>query len=337
MNFCNKCILSDSIFGSEFNEEGLCNLCEKYEPRKCLGEYELIKTVSKFKKNKKYDCIVPISGGKDSTFALYYAVKKLNLKSLAVNFNSGFRDDTAFTNMKLACEKLNVPLIIKNNDVMIQYALLKIALSISDDKYFFNPCGNCETLLRMTAINIAKENKIDLILWGGSDMEQMPNIFEIDEYSYIVSYIRKAKNKAYSIKNVIKYLVLNFYQRLKINTPLRYAIYPFMTVPASIDGITSISLFDYIEWNPIEQIDLLKKELDWNQVGEKNSRFDCLIHPLLNYNLFQRWEISSDGIILANMARHGIMTREDALKSEKQIQTKIEEEYHIILKMINDY
>ena len=46
--------------------------------------------MSKYKNKNKYDCIVPFSGGKDSTWTLYYIVKHLNLNPLVVRFDHGF-------------------------------------------------------------------------------------------------------------------------------------------------------------------------------------------------------------------------------------------------------
>ena len=75
MKRCKKCILPENYPGITFNEEGICNYCLTYKKREYYGEEELKKILEAYRnKNGNYDCIVGISGGRDSAYALYYLV-----------------------------------------------------------------------------------------------------------------------------------------------------------------------------------------------------------------------------------------------------------------------
>ena len=117
---CSRCVQDSSIPGISFDKSGVCNFChlhdlmEKEYPNDSRGAKRLKNIFRKIRRisgNKKYNCIVGISGGRDSTFLLWLTVKKWNLHPLAVHFNDGFDNPVAGENMLKACKNLNVDLI----------------------------------------------------------------------------------------------------------------------------------------------------------------------------------------------------------------------------------
>ncbi|MCB0514120.1 MAG: hypothetical protein KDC60_06815 [Bacteroidetes bacterium] len=116
---CNKCIADATIPGISFNKNGTCSLCEFHDKLcKIYPENETslnllhtkIEKIKQEGKNKKYDCVIGISGGRDSIYLLYIAVKEYGLRPLAVHFNDGFDNPTAGENMLNATRKLGVEL-----------------------------------------------------------------------------------------------------------------------------------------------------------------------------------------------------------------------------------
>ena len=96
---CKRCIQDTSIPGIYFDSSCICNFChlhdlmEKEYPNDHKGEKKLSLLLKKLKKplkNKKHNCVVGVSGGRDSTFLLWLLVKKWKLKPLAVHFNDWF-------------------------------------------------------------------------------------------------------------------------------------------------------------------------------------------------------------------------------------------------------
>ncbi len=116
---CTRCICDSTIPAIEFNEAGICSLCLLYDkfdhafPNDERGEKILAHKFDKIKKDgagKKYDCVIGISGGRDSIYLLYLAVTQWKLRPLAVHFNDGFDNPVAGENMLKAVRKLNVEL-----------------------------------------------------------------------------------------------------------------------------------------------------------------------------------------------------------------------------------
>jgi hypothetical protein len=116
---CTRCICDNTIPGISFDTKGVCSLCDIHDrfaatfPNDERGEAALEAKFAKIKKEgegKKYDCIIGISGGRDSIYMLYLAVTKWKLRPLAVHFNDGFDNPIAGENMLNAIKKLKVEL-----------------------------------------------------------------------------------------------------------------------------------------------------------------------------------------------------------------------------------
>jgi tRNA(Ile)-lysidine synthase TilS/MesJ len=116
---CSRCIADSTVPGISFDEKGICSLCyfHDYLNRICPHDdtgtkilEQRFDAIRKSGKGKKYDCVVGISGGRDSTYLLYLTVRKWNLRPLAVHFNDGFDNPVAGENMLKAVRKLGVEL-----------------------------------------------------------------------------------------------------------------------------------------------------------------------------------------------------------------------------------
>ena len=155
-----------------FNREGICNLCMGYEPREYLGKEKLIELLNSREKRGEYDCVVPLSGGKDSTYILYYATKELGLSCIAVSYDSGFQIDCARENVSKVCKKLGVPLVLRKSPGDVQSNLLREVLLLSRRLGFLlDVCGNCEVILRTVSIHVARAYEVPFVLWGSSALE----------------------------------------------------------------------------------------------------------------------------------------------------------------------
>ena len=122
---CKRCVSDTSISSLELDSNGICQYCkihdemDKEYPLNNNSFSKLLTICKKIKtdgKNKRYDCVVGISGGKDSSYLLYLVKKKLQLRPLAVHYDNGFDSDTSVSNILRICEKLDVDLETKVAD-----------------------------------------------------------------------------------------------------------------------------------------------------------------------------------------------------------------------------
>ena len=106
---CSRCIYDDSVSMIYFDDKGICNYCHQIEELKTIygtgeekGKKIFLEIVNKIKthgKNKKYDIIVGVSGGVDSSYMLYLA-KKYGLRPLAVHYDNTWNTSIATQNIK---------------------------------------------------------------------------------------------------------------------------------------------------------------------------------------------------------------------------------------------
>ena len=110
IQICSRCIYDERVPGISFNKELICNYCIQVDNLKNnfgtgtkKGNETLYQIINKIKKqgtNKKYDCVVGVSGGTDSSYLLYLAKKKWNLRPLAVHYDNTWNSSTATMNIK---------------------------------------------------------------------------------------------------------------------------------------------------------------------------------------------------------------------------------------------
>ena len=109
---CTQCVLSEQTPNILFDEEGRCSYCQSYRPFVCLGEEALRRRLAALRQpNGRYDCLVAISGGRDSSYVLLKLVKDYGLRVLAVNYQNPFTVDQAWRNIDNASSRLGVDVI----------------------------------------------------------------------------------------------------------------------------------------------------------------------------------------------------------------------------------
>tara|TARA_B100001250_G_C19816734_1_gene798816 strand:- start:6894 stop:8021 length:1128 start_codon:yes stop_codon:yes gene_type:complete len=167
IKFCKLCVISNLKPNITFSKLGICSACQNSETKKIIQNsknYNLLKRkFSRFilaKKNKKYDVIIPVSGGKDSLFQVC-KTKEITKKILAVCVDFGLRTDVGEKNLSLIPNKLNVDLIkfSFNKETIRKLALY--GLVHHGDPDLFN-----HILLYNLPILLAKDFGIKTVIFG---------------------------------------------------------------------------------------------------------------------------------------------------------------------------
>lgn len=119
---CTRCVYDSlNIPNISFDEKGVCNYCHqiddmrrKYKTGTKEGEQmmqQIVKRIKEAGKNKKYDCIIGVSGGTDSSYLSYLAVEKYGLRPLAVHLDNTFNNSIATENIRKVLGALNIDLL----------------------------------------------------------------------------------------------------------------------------------------------------------------------------------------------------------------------------------
>ena len=119
---CTRCVYDNANIPSiSFDVQGVCNYCHqieymqrKYKTGSNEGEQMMLKIVERIKRdgrNKKYDCVIGVSGGTDSSYLAYLAVEKYGLRPLAVHLDNTFNNFIATENIRKVLNSLKIDLV----------------------------------------------------------------------------------------------------------------------------------------------------------------------------------------------------------------------------------
>lgn len=332
---CTKCIIPDSFPEISF-VDGLCSFCREsnvqYRKKPLEGKEKLREAITS-KCSDKYDCIVPVSGGKDSSFILFYLIKELGLKPLALFINSEFQIDLSIKNVKNMCRRLKADLIIAYPTRYRKKAVFE-ALTCSNLREG-GICSDCDIILRSTTINVARNLGIHTAVWGATK-------YEDGITKYYSGWNEKSLSKEYGSKKTIREWIKKGYKAAQKNVVapwtllnmFRYLVYSsLMKYELRLSGITNwlnplgefsfkqdevqiLYFFDYIQYNPLKQVQVLKRELAWETPTNQDTRFDCALACFPNYGFFRKTGITKNGFIKATLVRNKLINREKALKDE---------------------
>lgn len=168
---CVKCGLPETYETIEFDAEGVCNICRGREHREEAIDWagrkaDLDELVGRYRGKHDYDCIVPFSGGKDSTWTLYYLMKEYRLKPLVVQFNHGFMRPNLLANNERTFRKLGVEVHTFTPNWTVVKRLMLEALVRKGDF-----CWHCHTGIFSYPMWVALRQQVPLIFWGEPSSE----------------------------------------------------------------------------------------------------------------------------------------------------------------------
>jgi len=167
MRRCKKCLMPDTRPGSIFDENGVCQACLNYEKRKSVDWdkrwRELVDLCDKYRRSDgRYDCIIPVSGGKDSCFQTYVLKEKMGMNPLLVTVGNPFTWTKAgWHNFRNIGEAFNCDHYLFNMNTDMLRRVMRIAFN-----EFANPLMFVEAAAYTVALKMAVNYDIPLVNFG---------------------------------------------------------------------------------------------------------------------------------------------------------------------------
>ena len=301
---CNRCVQDTTVPGISFDKEGICNFChlhdkmERIYPNGKAGKVKLEQIFKKIKKenrNKPYDCVVGISGGRDSTYLLWKVVKEWGLRPLAVHFNDGFDNPVGGENMIKAVKKLGVELRTITSDWReakdLKISFLKASVP---DLNLGTDIGIATSLY-----GVAHKENIKHILIGQSFRTE--GVKPLSWSFFDGDYLRNVQKKFGSVQ-LRKWTPNDPGFNLGLKELTYYTIYK---------GIKTFTPMYYADYIRKEAEEIIVNELGWKYPGAHY--FDDLYHSLIKYVHRVKFNIDLNMNSDAALVRYGQMDRALAL------------------------
>lgn len=307
---CVRCIVDTTVPGHNFDTDGICSYChmqdhlEKQHPLTPGGARKLDALIGQIKKKgngSAYDCVVGVSGGRDSTYCLYLLKKVYGLKPLAVHFNDGFGNPVAGENMHKATKKLGVELRTITSDWR-ESKDLRIAFLKASTPDLGTPT---DIGIANALYNVAVKENVKYIIIGQSFRTE--GIAPL-EWNYLDGRYVQDVHRHFGKVPLRKWKPTDGGFNLSTRHMFYYTI---------VKGIRTIPIFYDLPYVRSDVDKIIKEELDWIYPGAHY--FDDLYQSLMSYVLRTKFNIDRRKYNYSALIRSDQMSKGEALELIKTV------------------
>lgn len=304
---CQRCVMDTSDPYITFDSNGYCNHCNEYLERTKQQIYQgeksdkklaaIVNQIKKKGKNKKYDCVLGISGGIDSCYAAYICIKH-GLRVLAVHMDNGWNSEAAVKNIRYVVGKLGIDYesyVLDWEDFKdLQLSFLKASVPEAETP--------TDIAIPASLHQVAAKYNVKYIISGGNFATEgiLPKSWHYDAKD--VKYI-KGIQKQFGTKKIKNFPDFGYQKEFY------YKIFR---------GIRMVYLLNYVPFSKSDAMSLLEKELDWKYYGGKHyeSKYTGFLQ---SYILPTKFNIDYRLATFSTQICAGDLTREIAIEELKNL------------------
>lgn len=318
---CKRCLLPETADAITFDEEGICSVCRNHEVKHQIDwdrkKHELDELIETYRGKGPYDCIVPFSGGKDSTFTLWYLITHYKVKPLVVSWDHGFYRPLHLRNRERTLQKLGADFLSFTPNKQVVKKLMLEALRRKGDF-----CWHCHTGVFAFPMQMAVRFGVGLVFWGEPNAEYQSfysydEIEEVDErrFNRYVNLGITAEDMVGMIPGLTEQDLAPYtYPKLKDLMKLNYR---------------SVCLGSFIPWDVKRQVEVIKTEIGWE--GDKvegipeeydYEKIECSFQGIRDYLKFIKRGMGRTNHLVNIDIRNGRLTREEGEQLQAQYDGK---------------
>lgn len=315
---CVKCGLPETYETIEFDAQGVCNVCRQHEFKQEKIDWAARKSmfsqlIEEYRGKHEYDCIVPFSGGKDSTFTLYHLVTEYKVKPLVVQFNHGFMRPTLLENNERTFRELGVDVISFRPNWKLVKRLMRESLERKGDF-----CWHCHTGIFSYPMHIALKYNTPLVIWGEPSSEYTSyydyrdnEVEEVDEKRF-----NRYVNLGITAEDMKGMIEGDFDLDARDLAPFTYP--PLRDLKRM--RYRSICLGSFIPWDAATQSKLIMDKLGWKGDEVEGmppglysyEKIECAMQGVRDYVKYLKRGYGRVTQMTALDIRNGRITREEA-------------------------
>lgn len=328
MKYCKKCLYPDTKPQLVFNDDGICSACTNRKTKESIDwdkkREEFVKILDKYssKDSSNYDCIIPVSGGKDSTYQTYVMKEKFGLNPLVVNFHPLDQTNIGKKNLE-SLKKIGVDCIEFSPNPNVYQKLARFGLSELGDFQWPEHIG-----IFTVPVQIAVKYKIPLIIWGENPQLEYGQPTDINKDT-ILDREWNEKNGGYFLDKIKPEHMTKYGFEVK---DLKPYLYPSDDEIKKV-GVTGVFLGTYIKWDIFKQLEFVKtlgfSENDEIREGtyDRWENLDVYFSVFHDYFKFLKYGFGRTTDHVSIEIRYGKMTREKGIELIKKHEGKIPQKY----------
>lgn len=338
MKSCNNCGLPETYETFEFDKNQVCNVCTQHKNKNSNVDWKkrekIFETIiNNFRGKGDYDCIVPFSGGKDSTYVLYQVIKKHKLKPLVISFDHGFYRKIHLENVEKTLKILGADYhLFKPNFKVIGKTMLESLKRKGDF------CWHCHCGVFAYPMTMAVKFNIPLIIWGES-VAEYTGYYDFEEGKWEMcdeESFNRHINLGISAEDMAGFLGDEISVR-----DLRPFQYPKLKDLERI-GYKSLPYGTFFKWDPLYNATYIKKKLGWKQdevegLPEEFSfeKLECKVNGVRDWIKYLKRGFGRTAQSVAREIRNGRMSLQEGRDLIEKNDGKRPESLDFFLKILN--
>ncbi len=324
MRYCARCLYPENAKPTIiFDEKGVCSGCRMHESRHRINweerERMLRKLLTEYRAKSKaagniYDCIVPVSGGKDSHYLVHLIKVLYGLNPLCVTFNHCFNTALGIRNLNNLVRAFGVDLIrFTANPESVRKIARYMVKRVGDITWHYH-AG-----IMTVPFQVSVKYKIPLIVWPEHYGEQT-GVFTLDDMVEFTKWVRQE----HDMRGIEPEDIVNDPASGIAWTDLFPYIYPNDEDLESV-GVRGIYITNYFNWDPKAQSELVIEKYGFQPLTAKRARTFHLcaktddhaneVHDYMKYLKFGYGRATDDASIEIRLGR---MSREEGIEMVRQ-------------------
>jgi N-acetyl sugar amidotransferase len=256
VRYCVRCVLpASSAAPLAFDDDGVCTACRvaAQRPRVDWDDRfeELRELVEEYRSpdGSNYDCIIPVSGGKDSHFQTYVATQRLGLNPLLVTYHGNNYLEVGRRNLRNLRERFGCDHVFFSPSVEVLKKLNRLCFRMMGDMNWHAHCG-----IFTYPVRVAVQQRIPLIIWGEHGFADLAGMYSVnDRVEMTAKYRLEHAQRGYDWHDMV--------EETEGLAPrdLLWARYPSDEELGDV-GVRGIYLGNYVDWEANDQTQLMIDE-----------------------------------------------------------------------------
>ncbi|HMO18050.1 MAG TPA: N-acetyl sugar amidotransferase [Oligoflexia bacterium] len=316
LRYCNRCCLPETMEGITFDEFGICTPCRSSEEKMHINweerDLELRSILDSHRSDNYYDCMLPMSGGKDSTFQAYILHHRFDINPLAVTHGANWMSLTGRYNLENCLQQFDLDHIMFHaNRSVINKSARKSLSAIGD------ACWHCHVGSGTFTIQSGYYWNVGLMIWGES----------IAERDGRGSYAqRKEANVYYNLEVSARVKAEDFSDNKIPYNDLSHWFYPSRDI-ISRSHLRYLHLGDYMFWDEERHVDFIVEHFEWRDSQVENTykgykSTECVMAGVHDYANFIKRGVGRSTVHASDDVRRGLITREEGMELSKEFDSQ---------------
>jgi N-acetyl sugar amidotransferase len=255
MRYCSRCVYpSISAVPLGFDENDVCTGCQVHDQKQKIDWDERAEWLKELAEEYRvpdgsnYDCIIPVSGGKDSWYQTWYAKEVLGLNPLLVTYNGNNYLPVGLRNLKRMREVFGVDHHFFSPSPQVLVKLNRLCFQKMGDMNWHAHCG-----IFTYPVQVAVQYRIPLILWGEHGYTDLGGMFSMNDLIEMTAKFRLE----HAQRGYDWFDMLDETEGIEAKD-LLWARYPSDEALEAVD-VRGIYLGNFVNWDANEQTERMKK------------------------------------------------------------------------------